>query len=75
MSSNSATFLHVTDAHIAYAGTALERDDRKTVVTGLPAQTREAALRQVCQRQSKILPRAGVIVGHGWRAYETAGRA
>lgn len=59
MSSNSATFLHVTDAHIAYAGTALERDDRKTVVTGLPAQTREAALRQVFERLAERLTRDG----------------
>lgn len=57
MSSTSATFLHVTDAHIALAGTALERDDRKTVVAGLPAQTREAALRQVFERLAERLTR------------------
>ena len=28
-----------------------------------------------CQRRSKTRPRAGVIVGHGLRAHETAGRA
>lgn len=59
MSSNSATFLHVTHAHIAYDGMALERDDRKTVVTGLPAQTREAALRQVFERLAERLTREG----------------
>lgn len=59
MDSTSATFLHVTDAHIAYAGTALERDDRKTAVVGLPAQTREAALRQVFERLAERLKREG----------------
>lgn len=59
MDSTSATFLHVTDAHIAYAGTALERDDRKTTVVGLPAQTREAALRQVFERLAERLKREG----------------
>lgn len=57
MSVTSATFLHVTDAHIAFAGTALERDDRKTIVAGLPAQTREAALRQVFERLAERLTR------------------
>lgn len=57
MDSTSTTFLHVTDAHIAYAGTALERDDRKNPVVGLPAQTREAALRQVFERLAERLKR------------------
>ena len=59
MSSTSATFLHVTDAHIAFAGTALERDDRKTVMAGLPTQTRETALRQVFERLAERLTREG----------------
>ncbi|MBA8908012.1 metallophosphoesterase [Aminobacter ciceronei] len=59
MNSTSATFLHVTDAHIAYAGTALERDDRKTVVAGLQPQTREAALRQVFERLAERLSLEG----------------
>ncbi|MGE0281000.1 MAG: metallophosphoesterase [Rhizobiaceae bacterium] len=59
MSSASARFLHVTDAHIAYAGTTLERDDRKTVVAGLQPQTREAALRQVFERLAERLTREG----------------
>lgn len=59
MDSTSATFLHVTDAHIAYAGTVLERDDRKNPVVGLPAQTRETALRQVFERLAEQLKREG----------------
>lgn len=57
MRSTSAMFLHVTDAHIAFATTVLERDERKTVVAGLPAQTREAALRQVFERLAERLTR------------------
>ncbi|MER8389489.1 metallophosphoesterase [Mesorhizobium sp. M1380] len=57
MESTSATFLYVTDAHIAYAGTTLERDDRKTMVAGLPPQTRELALRQVFERLAERLKR------------------
>lgn len=59
MNSSGATFLHVTDAHLAFAGTALERDDRKTVVAGLPAQTRETALRQVFERLAERLTSEG----------------
>lgn len=59
MNSSRATFLHVTDAHLAFAGTALERDDRKTVVAGLPAQTREAALLQVFERLAERLTSEG----------------
>jgi 3',5'-cyclic AMP phosphodiesterase CpdA len=39
-----ATFLHVTDAHIASAGTPLPRDDLKVAVSGIPEATREDAL-------------------------------
>lgn len=62
MGSASATFLHVTDAHIAYAGTPLERDDRKTIVAGLQPQTREIALRQVFERLAERLKREDRIL-------------
>jgi hypothetical protein len=35
----------------------------------------ETAIAAVCQRRREIRPRAGVIVGHGLRMQETAGRA
>lgn len=40
----SATFLHVTDTHLALAGTSFDRDDHKVKIPAITRETREAAL-------------------------------
>lgn len=42
--SNSATFLHVTDTHLAMDGTAFVRDEHKVDVPAIEHETRESAL-------------------------------
>lgn len=42
--SSSATFLHLTDTHLAAAGVPFHRDDHKVKIAGIEQDTRESAL-------------------------------
>jgi 3',5'-cyclic AMP phosphodiesterase CpdA len=55
----TATFLHVTDAHIAAAGTAFPRDDFKVTVPGIEQATRESALDLLFARLAERLGAEG----------------
>lgn len=55
----SATFLHLTDAHVSAAGESYLRDDRKTLVGALPPETREAALGDALGRLAEHLKLQG----------------
>jgi hypothetical protein len=50
-----ATFLHVTDAHLAEAGTAFARDDHKVSIPGIGLDQREAVLDLLFQRLAEQL--------------------
>lgn len=54
-----ATFLHITDAHLALAGVSLGRDDRKVQVSGLAPDTRETAIDLLFRRLAERLKREG----------------
>lgn len=56
---SSATFLHVTDPHIAGDGTVLHRDDHKVSVPGIRQATREDALDLALGRVAEGLKREG----------------
>ena len=57
--SSSATFLHVTDAHLAAAGVPFERDDHKVTIPGVEQETRESALELTLSRLAERLTRSG----------------
>lgn len=54
-----ATFLHLTDAHLAAAGVPFERDDHKVVIPGIESETRESALELTFTRLAERLERSG----------------
>lgn len=54
-----ATFLHLTDAHLAAAGVPFERDDHKVVIPGIESETRESALDLTFTRLAEGLERSG----------------
>jgi hypothetical protein len=55
----TATFLHLTDTHLASAGTAFPRDDHKIVVRGIEHDTREKALELTLSRLADRLSKEG----------------
>jgi hypothetical protein len=57
--SSSATFLHLTDAHLAAAGVAFERDDHKITIPGIEQETREQALELTLSRLAERLTHSG----------------
>jgi 3',5'-cyclic AMP phosphodiesterase CpdA len=54
-----ATYLHITDAHIAAAGTPLPRDDLKVDVPGIAQASRESALDLLFARLAQRLKTEG----------------
>ena len=54
---SSATFLHLTDAHLALAGVPFERDDYKVDIPAIAQETRESALELMCSRLAERLKR------------------
>ncbi|TIU26297.1 MAG: hypothetical protein E5W53_07165 [Mesorhizobium sp.] len=56
---NSATFLHLTDAHLAAAGAPFERDDHKINIPGIEQETRESAMELTLSRLAERLERSG----------------
>lgn len=56
---SSATFLHLTDAHLAAAGVPFERDDHKVDSPGIEQETRESALELTLSRLAERLERSG----------------
>lgn len=50
-----ATFLHITDAHVAASGVEFDRDDHKVGVPGIRAGTREDALDLLFRRLAERL--------------------
>lgn len=54
---NSATFLHLTDAHLASAGTPFEHDEHKVEIPGIVKATREAAIDLTLSRLGERLIR------------------
>lgn len=56
---NSATFLHLTDAHLAAAGAPFERDDHKVNIPGIEQETRESAMELTLSRLAERLERSG----------------
>src|SRR5277367_2440168 len=56
---SSATFLHVTDTHLAADGTVFEQDDHKIDIPGIGKDTREAVLDLLFQRLAERLGREG----------------
>lgn len=56
--SKSATFLHLTDPHLALAGVPFERDDHKVQIPGIQQETREAALDLTFARLAERLKRS-----------------
>ena len=55
----SATFLHVTDTHLAAAGTAFDRDDHKISIPGIAQDSRESVLDLLFSRLAERLAREG----------------
>ena len=55
---NSATFLHLTDAHLAQSGVPFERDDHKVDIPAVEQETRESALELMCSRLAERLKRS-----------------
>ena len=55
----SATFLHITDVHIATGGTPFARDDHKVNLPGIPPGTREEVLALLFQRVAERLANEG----------------
>ena len=55
-----ATYLHITDAHIAAAGTELPRDDLKVAVPGIAQASRENALDLLFARLAQRLAAEGL---------------
>lgn len=55
----SATFLHLTDMHLAKAGVPFERDDHKVEIPGIERETRESALELMFGRLSERLKQGG----------------
>lgn len=51
----NATFLHITDAHLAGAGVTLPRDDHKVDLPDVPQETREGALDLTLARLAEAL--------------------
>lgn len=56
---SSATFLHLTDTHLALTGVAFVRDDHKVKISGIDSETRESALELLCSRLAERLTRSG----------------
>jgi 3',5'-cyclic AMP phosphodiesterase CpdA len=56
---NSAIFLHLTDTHLALAGTAFPRDDFKIAISGIEQDTREGALDLTLSRLAERLRKDG----------------
>ena len=56
---SSATFLHVTDAHLALEGTSFDRDDHKIAIAAIRQETREAALERTFSRLAERLSQTG----------------
>ena len=56
---SSATFLHLTDAHLAAAGVPFERDDHKVTIPGIEQETRESALELTLIRLAERLTQSG----------------
>ena len=56
---SSATFLHLTDTHLALAGVPFERDDHKVDIPGIEQETRESALELTLNRLAERLARGG----------------
>jgi 3',5'-cyclic AMP phosphodiesterase CpdA len=54
-----AIYLHITDAHIAAAGTALLRDDLKVAVPGIAQSSRENSLELLFARLAQTLTAEG----------------
>lgn len=54
---NSATFLHLTDAHLAQSGVPFERDDHKVDIPAIEQETRRSALELMCSRLAERLKR------------------
>jgi hypothetical protein len=54
---DSATFLHLTDTHLALAGVPFKRDDHKVEVPGIEGETRESALDLTLSRLAERLMR------------------
>lgn len=55
---SSATFLHLTDTHLATTGVAFKRDDHKINIPGVGIETREAVLALTFSRVAERLKRA-----------------
>jgi 3',5'-cyclic AMP phosphodiesterase CpdA len=55
----SATFLHLTDTHLALGGVPFERDDHKVDIPGIEQESRESALQLTFSRLSERLERGG----------------
>lgn len=55
---NSATLLHVTDAHLALAGVPFERDDHRVNIPAIEQETRESLLELMCSRLADRLKRS-----------------
>ncbi len=53
-----ATFLHLTDTHLAAAGVPFERDDHKVVIPGIERETRESVLDLTLSRLAERLERS-----------------
>lgn len=56
---SSATFLHLTDVHLAAAGVPFERDDHKVDIPGIEQETRESALELTLSRLAERLEQSG----------------
>ena len=55
----SALFLHVTDVHLAAAGTPFNRDDHKVRIPGIEQASREATLELLFERLAERLTKEG----------------
>ncbi|MDN7427943.1 metallophosphoesterase [Burkholderia sp. AU45388] len=55
--SSSATFLHLTDTHLALAGVPFVRDDHKITIPAIEGETRESALELLFTRLAERLSR------------------
>ncbi len=53
--SNSATFLHVSDTHLAHTGVPFPRDDHKIVIQEINPETRESVLQLTFNRLAEKL--------------------
>jgi 3',5'-cyclic AMP phosphodiesterase CpdA len=57
--SQTATLLHVTDVHVASAGTPFNRDDHKVVIPGIEQDSREGLLGLLFGRLAERLTKGG----------------